>query len=138
MILRRYGTSFHSVTPNFNPSAMTEVGFQRDHEHSVGVEEFEGAYVSVGDPVEIGAEANGEVQKDVEAKVLQIMEEALLAKANDLSEGQVLLILNGKDDQPKTRERRENVIVDGENRFHFRWWVEPPLRVQVFKTASGS
>ena len=40
MIVRRYGSWYHSVTPSFNPSAMTEIGFRRDRQHSFPADEF--------------------------------------------------------------------------------------------------
>ena len=131
MILRQYGTSYHSVEANFNPAAMTEVGFRRDHRFSIPVEEFETGYVRVSDR-EITSEASGDVQRHVEEEVLAKLEAGLGDAAAGLPEGHVVVVLNGKDDHPKTRERKESVIVDGENKLHFHWWIEPPLRVAVF------
>ena len=131
MILRRYGSSYQSVEANFNPTAMTEVGFRRDRAFSISVDEFEAGYVQK-DVRELTAKASAEVQGDAERAVLTQLESALGEAVAGLAEGDVLVVLNGKDDHPKTRERRENVIVDGENRFHFNWWIDPPLKVAVF------
>ena len=40
MILRRYGTSYQSVDLNFDSKALNEVGFRRNHERSIAVEDF--------------------------------------------------------------------------------------------------
>ena len=40
MIIRRYGSRFHSVALDFDPAAMTEVGFRRDGEQEWDAEEF--------------------------------------------------------------------------------------------------
>lgn len=132
MILKQYGTSYHSVESNFNSTAMTEVGFRRDHAFSISVEDFDRGYEKVSES-ELGAEASGSVQGEVEEEVLSKLDEALAAAAGGLEQGQVLVVLNGRDDQPKTRERRESVVVGGDTRFQFHWWVEPPLRVAVFR-----
>ena len=47
MILRKYGKSYHSVTPNFDSRAMTEIGFQKSGEHAAETGEFEAAYERV-------------------------------------------------------------------------------------------
>ena len=131
MILRQYGTSFQEVETNFNPSAMTEVGFQRTRAFSIPVDELESSY-QVVESTDLVAEADAEVQKDAEAAVLHNLEEALQSWVDRLAEGQYLVILNGRDDHPKTRERKETRVVDGVNRYHFYWWVDPPLRVAIY------
>jgi len=128
MILRRYGRRYHSVRPNFNPAAMTEVGFRRDHAFSISVADFEERY-SAAKTDEVSAEADGGVQRHAERGLLTKLERALEEREAALDPGQVLVVLNERDDWPKTRERREAVIVDGENRFHFHWRVHPPLRL---------
>ena len=133
MILRKYGTSYHSVRPNFNPAAMTEIGFSKDQEHQVSVEDFDASYEAAGEVLELVAEADGEVQREAETAVLAALEESVLNAEGALGEGHVLVVLNDRKDQPKTRERREDVIVDGENRFYFRWSIDPALKVQAFR-----
>lgn len=128
MILRRYGRRYHSVRPNFNPAAMTEVGFRRDHAFSISVADFEERY-GAAKVDEVSATADGGVQRDAERGLLKKLERTLEEREAALEPGQVLVVLNERDDWPKTRERREAVIVDGENRFHFHWRVDPPLRV---------
>ena len=132
MILRRYGKWYHSVQPNFNPAAMTEIGFQRDRVFSVSAADFEEGYREVA-TAEVGAVADGDVQRHAERELLANLEGALGERVAGLGAGQVLVVLNDRTDWPKTRERREAGIVDGENRFHFHWWVDPPLRVGVFE-----
>ena len=134
MILRRYGRLYHSVLPNFNPFALTEIGFRRDRVASFSSEDFADRFRSVATH-EMRAKADSEVQRDAERELLATLEEALKERAAALESGQVLVVLNGRDDWPKTRERRQAVIVDGENRFHFHWWVDPPLRVGVCAAA---
>ena len=136
MILKRYGKWYHSVRPNFNPAAMTEIGFQRDRAFSISAAEFEGRYRAVT-TTEVGAEADGDVQRHAERELLAKLEGALGGMVAGLGDGRVLVVLNERDDWPKTRERREAVIVEGENRFHFHWWVDPPLRVGVFEEGAA-
>ena len=131
MILKRYGTSFHSVTPNFNPTAITEIGFMRDRARTIRADDFDARYRLV-DEHELGAEADAGVQRHAERELLEKLDRALAERVGSLEEGQVLIVRNERDDWPKTRERREAVIVDGENRFHFHWWVDPPLKVAVY------
>ena len=132
MILRRYGKWYHSVQPNFNPAAMTEIGFQRDRAFSISAADFEDGYRNVKS-AELGAEANGDVQRHAERELLGKLQGDLQDLVDGLGSGRVLVVMNDRNDWPRTRERREGVIVDGENRFHFHWWVDPPLRVGVFE-----
>ena len=134
MIVRRYGKWYHSVQPNFNPSAMTEIGFQRDRVFSVAAAGLEEEYRQVG-TMELGAEADADVQRDAERDLLANLERAVADRVAGLESGQLLVVMNDRSDWPKTRERRESVIVEGENRFYFHWWVDPPLRVAVYGKA---
>lgn len=128
MILRRYGRRYHSVRPNFNPAAMTEVGFRRDHAFSISAADFEERY-SAATAAEVRAEADGPVQRHAERGLLTKLERAVEEREAALEPGQVLVVVNERNDWPRTRERREAVIVDFENRFHFHWRVDPPLRL---------
>ena len=136
MILRRYGRLYHGVRPSFNPAAMTEIGFQRDRTFSISAADFESDYRPVITDG-VSAEADGDVQRHAERELLAKLEQALEDRAAALEPGQVLVVLNERDEWPKTRERREAVIVGGENRFHFHWWVDPPLRVGVYEVAKS-
>ena len=133
MILRRYGRWYHSVRPSFNPAAMTEVGFQRDRAFSLSAADFADGYRAVT-AAELSATAEGDVQRDAERELLAKLERALAKRETALEPGYVAVVLNERDDWPKTRERRETVIVDGENRFHFHRWVDPPLRLGVYRS----
>lgn len=132
MILRRYGTAYHSVQPNFNPTAITEIGFRRDRLYSVSAADFESQWKRI-DGAEIGAEADGEVHRETERALLRRLEKALRDKVSALAEDEALVVENGRDDWPKTRERREVVVGELDNRFHFHWWVEPLLGVAVHR-----
>lgn len=136
MIVRRYGTWYHSVVPSFNPAAMTEIGFRRDRRHSIAADDFGSGYRLV-ETGEVDAEADAPVQRDAERALLANLERALGEWVDRLQPGQVLAVLNERDDWPKTRERREGVIVDGENRFYFHWWVDPALKVGVYAPGEG-
>lgn len=131
MILRRYGNAYHSVEPNFNPTAINEIGFMRDRAFSVPAADFEARYEALEEG-DLGAEADAEVQRHAERDLLRNLEQALALWVARLEPGQVLVVHNGRDDWPKTRERRQAVIVEGENRFHFHWWVDPPLRLGIY------
>ena len=131
MILRRYGNAYHSVETNFNPTAINEIGFMRDRAFSVPAADFDARYEAL-ETGEIGAEADAEVQRHAERDLLRNLERALAQWIERLQPEQVLVVHNGRDDWPKTRERREAVIVAGENRFHFHWWVDPPLKVGIY------
>ncbi len=134
MILKRYGAFYHSVRANFNPTAMTEIGFMRDRAFSIRATDFSARYEAV-ETHDLGAEADADVQRDAERALLANLEAALTKQVAKLGPGEVLVVLNERADWPKTRERREAVIVDGENRFYFHWWVDPPLRVGAYREA---
>ena len=73
MILRKYGTSMQSVELNFDSRALTEIGFRRDHAHSISVEDFETGYERVG-LHELLAEEEGWVQDETEQRLLDQLE----------------------------------------------------------------
>ena len=133
MILRKYGKSYHSVTPNFDSRAMTEIGFQKSGEHSVETGEFEGAYERV-EGHELTAVAQGTVQDQVEKEMLESLRQQLLNIEQGLSEGSVVVIESeqGKD-YPKTREKTTTAVVGSENKLQFERYIEPPLRVAVYR-----
>lgn len=130
MILRKYGNAYHSVETNFNPTAINEIGFMRDRAFSASAADFDARYEML-ETGELVAEADAEVQRHAERDLLRNLERAVAQWVARLEPGQVLVVRNGRDDWPKTRERREAVIVEGENRFHFHWWVDPPLKVAI-------
>ena len=137
MILRKYGKSYHSVTPNFDSRAMTEIGFQKSGEQSIEVPEFEAGYERV-DGRELTAVAEGTVQDQVEKDMLEALRKQLLDLEQGLDGNAVLVIESeqGKD-YPKTREKTTTTVVGNENKLHFQRYIEPPLRVAVYRKREG-
>jgi hypothetical protein len=136
MIFRRYGTTYRSVDPNFQSAALNEIGFRRDGERVLSDEEFDAAYEHMVTH-ELVSEAEGSVQDHTEQLLLDRLEERLLELESGLDPDCVLVIENSDGpDYPKTKQQTRNVVVDGENRLHFRYAVAPPLRVGVYGTRS--
>ena len=133
MILKRYGASYHSVDPNFESKALNEVGFRRNRETSIPVEELEAGYERV-DTHELVAEADGLVQDHTEQELLDKLEGKLRELETGLAEGHLLVLDNADGtDYPKTRQNLRNTIVEGENRLHFLYSIAPPLRMAVYR-----
>ena len=133
MIAKRYGSKVQSVTPNFDARAMNEIGFQRDNEWSLATDEFAETYEKV-ETHELTAAAEGEVQGEAEEKLLESLLEQLLAVEKTVGDGGVLMIESEQGtDYPKTRHTQTNQVVGHENRLYFRFTVEPPLRVAVYR-----
>lgn len=136
MILKLYGTSYHSVDPNFNSRALTEIAFRRNRAFSIPVEDFEASYEQVVERA-LTAETEGEVHDHAEAELLAKLEEELESLLSGLGEGEVLVVESREgEDHPKTRDKKKNVVVDAENRLYFYWWVDPPLRMGVYRKKS--
>lgn len=133
MIVRRYGSTIQQVSPNFDARAMNEVGFLRESGFSMPRDEFEQAYER-GAAHELAADAAGDVQGEVEEAVLKTLREELASLEASLADGEVLLIENEMGvDQAKTRGAQTTQVVGGENRLHFTYSIDPPLRVAVFR-----
>lgn len=133
MILRRYGTTLHSVEPDFDSKALSEVGFRRDRKTSIPGDDFEASWTLV-DSHEISAETEGDVQDETQQRLLDEMEDRLRELEAALAENEALVVENEQGvDFPKARDVRKNVIVEGENRLHFTARVDPPLRVGVYR-----
>jgi len=133
LIVKRYGSTVASVAPIFQSRALTEISFRRDHAFSISFEDFHAQYVRV-EARDLTADAEGDVQDEVEAAVLRALEDNLRRIDQSLAPGDALLIESEAGvDYPKTREKRTNVIVEGENRLRFFRWIDPPLRVGVYK-----
>jgi hypothetical protein len=132
MIFRKYGSSLHSVDPNFDANAMNEIGFMKNGSMEIRADELQEKYERVAGH-ELTAQAEGEVQNVAEAAVLKDLQAQLTAIESGAAEGAVLVIESelGKD-YPKMREKVSNVIVANENRLYFHRTVEPPLRVGVY------
>lgn len=133
MILRRYGNNINSVTPNFDSRAMTEIGFTRSGELTLPANEFAESYERV-DGRELSAESSGEVQGDVEDRVLHELQSQLEQLDRELGDGHVLLIENVTgQDQAKTRGAQSTRVVEGANRLNFQYSIDPPLRVGIYR-----
>jgi hypothetical protein len=133
VIAKRYGSKIQSVKPNFDARAMNEIGFQRDNEWSIATDEFTESYEKV-ETHELAAAAEGDVQGEAEEKLLESLHEQLIAVANTVGDEGVLLIESEQgNDYPKTRHTQTSKVVGSENRLYFRFTVEPPLRVAVYR-----
>jgi hypothetical protein len=133
MILKQYGTSYQSVETNFNSRALTEVAFRRDRAFSLPVEEFEATFERV-DERAFSPETEGDVQDQAEEALLKALDAEIAEALAGLGEGEVLVVESKEgEDHPKTRDRKQNVIVDGENRLYFYWRIDPPLRLGVYR-----
>ena len=132
MILRKYGTTVHSVDPNFDSRAMNEIGFQKNGKLSLSTEEFQQKY-SRRTIYELSASADGLVQHEAEDKVLASLREQLQKLVAGLEPGSVLFVESeqGKD-YPKTREKQRTIVVGNENKLHFERTIDPPLRIGVY------
>jgi hypothetical protein len=137
MIVRRYGSSILSVTPNFDSRAMTEIGFTRDGRLTIPTADFEATYERTAGH-SITAQADGVVQGEVEEAVLSSLEEQLHRIAGELGDGELLLVENEPaKDQPKTRGSQTTVSDAAESRIRFEYVVDPPLRLGVYQRRSG-
>ena len=129
MILRRYGNAYHRVDLNFDSKAMTEIGFLRDRSVTIPVVQFQKDYVPV-DKHELAARAEGDVQDEVERKLLVDLVAQIRTLDGRLEDGQVLVVESEQGvDYPKTRTDQKTVVVEGENRLYFYVQVHPPLRM---------
>lgn len=134
MIVKQYGTKVQSVEPNFDANAMNEIGFRRDNEWSVATDEFMAEWAKT-EVHELTAAAEGEVQSEAEEALLHSLQEQLLAVSSAAGAGGGVLLVESEQgvDYPKTRHTQQTQVVDGENRLYFRFTVEPPLRVAVYR-----
>lgn len=133
MIFKRYGTTYQSVDPNFESKALNEIGFRRDRERSIPVEEFESQYEHVSTH-ELVAQAEGPVQDHTEQLLLDRLEARMLELEAGLDDDLVLVVENGDGhDYPKTRQEIRNVVEHGENKLHFTYTVAPALRMGVYR-----
>jgi hypothetical protein len=133
VIAKVYGTKIQSVQPNFDANAMNEVGFQRDNEWSMPTEEFFGSHEKT-ETHELTAAAEGDVQGEAEENLLSSLQEQLLAVEKAAGDGIVVIESEQGVDYPKTRHTQTSQVVGHENRLYFRFTVEPPLRVAVYRS----
>ena len=136
-VFLRYGANYQSVSFEFEAKALNEVGFRRDRESSFPVEELAEKYEMI-EMVEMTAEAEGDVQSETEQLLLDRLEEKAQVAVDSLPEGGIAVIGNerGGRDQPKPRQTIGNVIVEGENRLHFTYHIDPALRIELYRAKS--
>lgn len=127
MIIRRYGSRFHSVSIDFDPAAMTEVGFRRNGDQDWDAEEFMAEHELVREE-EIIAEFSHVVQERAERGMLEALEEMLTA-IHDSLEAEEFLSIESKAgvDHPRTRYHRPTT---GEKAFTYT--LDKPLRLGVW------
>ena len=70
-MFRLYGSTYQSVTYEFEGKALTEVGFRRDHERSLTPDELEEGYELI-ETVHLTSEAEGDVQAETEQLLLEM------------------------------------------------------------------
>lgn len=137
MIVRRYGSTVQSVEPNFDSRAMTEIGFQRSSALSIPTEEFLATYEKEEERA-FTAAAEGDVKDEAEAALLAQLLAQLRALEAEVGEDRLLLIESQPgQDYPKTRDKTTTTVVGYENRLHFSWTIEPPLRVGVYRRVAA-
>lgn len=133
MILRRYGSKYASVTPNFDSRAMTEIGFTRDGALNLDADEFAHRYERM-EGREFAPTTSGDVQGEVEDALLEELIGMLGGLHDGLDDGQILVIENEQGvNHPKTRGKQSTGVVEGQNRLSFEYTVDPPLRVGIYR-----
>jgi hypothetical protein len=132
MMVRRYGTQVRSVEPDFDPNVLNDIAFRRTSDWSLPSEEFFAVYEKVASHA-LTATADGDVQNIVKDNLLYSLREQLAAVAETVGADGVLLIESASDDYPKTRQKQTTHLVEGANRLFFRYTVDPPLRVAVYR-----
>lgn len=132
MIIRRYGSRFHSVALDFDPAAMTEVGFRRDGEQEWDAEEFLAGHLMVREE-EVIAESTDAVQEAAERTMLQALKEKVLAIHDALGDGQFLSVESKVGvDYPRTRYDRTTT---GQKEFSYT--LDRPLRLGIWEQKAG-
>lgn len=136
MILRVYGETVQSVEIRFDSKAFNEVGFRRDREASFPLVEFERDWQKIEEH-EISDHGQGRVQEETHQGMLDRMRAHLDQIIEGLGEGEAVRVENTERDWPKTRDKQTVIVEEGENRLHFDAWVEPALRVAVWRRKAG-
>jgi len=133
-VYRLYGSTYQSVGFEFEAKALNEVGFRRDRESSIEADELSERFEKI-ETVEFVADAEGDVQNETEQLLLDRLREKAEAAIAGLPEGGIAVVENerGGRDQPKPRQKIGNVVERGENRLHFEYTVEPPLRISLYR-----
>jgi hypothetical protein len=137
MIAKRYGKRIQSVDPDFSAVAMTEIMFRRGGDWEMDAAEFEAAYRLVREEALV-ASGEGDVQTDVENGILDTLLADLRALQSAVGEGDILVVENESGrDYPKLHSTQRTVVVGFENRLHFTYRVDPPLRIGIYRPASA-
>ncbi len=133
-VFRLYGSTYQSVALEFEAKALNEVGFRRDRERSIPADELAERYEPI-ETVELVTEAEGDVQNETEQLLLDRLLEKVDEVVGRLPDGGIAVVENerGGRDQPKPRQKIGNVVERGENRLHFVYTIEPPLRVTLHR-----
>ena len=128
MIIRRYGNRIHSVSLNFDPAAMTEVGFHRDGQMERDLGEFLDEHHLVRE-LAIIDEATDPVQERAEREMLQKLAAQVNELHDSLEEGQYLVIESKAGvDYPRTRYNRSTT---GDREFTYT--LDRPLRLGIWE-----
>lgn len=127
MIIRRYGKHIHSVSLDFDPVAMTEVGFRRNGGQEWDAEDFDAEYELVRE-ADIIADATHEVQAKAERAMLTELEDRFNEVYATLEDGQLLSVESKSGvDYPRTRYDRS--ARGGQD---FTYTLDQPLRLGVW------
>lgn len=133
MIFRRYGTTFQSVDMDFAAEALNEIGFRRNREESIPVDDFGSRYEPM-ETLELTASAEGSVQNDTEQALLDELAAKVREQLDRLPDGGILVVENENGrDYPRTHQETKNVVERGENKLRFEYTVDPPLRVALYR-----
>jgi hypothetical protein len=137
MLLRRFGTTIGAVEPNFEPAAFNELSFVRRPGFQMSTAEFQTEYERI-DELALTSEAEAHVKIQAEAALLDLLAHHINEAVHARPEGEVLLIesMPGKD-YPRIHERTENLVEGDRNRLHFYYWLEPALRLGVYRRKSS-
>ncbi len=136
MIFRRYGTTYQSVDMDFAAEALNEIGFRRNRERSIPADELGSRYERF-ETVELTAEADGPVQNQTEQELLDRLAAKVEEQLGKLPGDGILVVENESGhDYPRTRQETRTVLERGENRLHFHYSMDPPLRVALYRPAA--
>jgi hypothetical protein len=128
MILRRYGNRVHSVTLDFDPAAMTEVGFRKDGVWEMDLGEFLDAHHMLREE-EISATGTDANQDRAERAMLDALKVKFDAIYESLQEGQYLAVESKSGvDYPRTRYERSTL---GDHPFTYS--LDRPLRLGIWE-----
>ena len=132
MILRRMGSRLQSVTPDFDARAMTEISFRPDGALTLQADEFAAEY-ALEDTRELTATSEGDVKNEVEQATLDDLRAQLAELEKNAGDAVCVIESQAGVDYPKTTDRTDNLVVAGENRLYFKYRIEPPLRIGVYR-----